>query len=103
MCHCLEGDNDSRGGRSQSMQALMRNNKSSLPGLKNTSIISTFGFVLYYHCYTVKLCYWYFTHFRDAKTIVTKVEGQVQVITAVSQVCYISEFVIVIAFSLFHM
>ena len=32
-CHCLEGDNDSWGGRSQRKRALMRNNKSSLPGL----------------------------------------------------------------------
>ena len=38
-------------------------------------------------CHIVKLVYWYFTHFRDANTIVTKVEGQVQVMTAVSQVC----------------
>ena len=37
--HCLEGDNDSWGGRSQRKQALMQNNKSSLTGLMWTSEI----------------------------------------------------------------
>ena len=36
---CMEGDNDSWGGRSQRKQALMQNNKSSLTGLMWTSEI----------------------------------------------------------------
>ena len=33
VCHCLEGNNDSWGSRSQRKWVLMQNNKSSLPGL----------------------------------------------------------------------
>ena len=33
VCHWLEGDNDSLGGRAQRKWALMRNNKSSLLGI----------------------------------------------------------------------